>query len=413
MSNGAMNTQNTQCCIVGGGPAGMMLGFLLARAGVRVVLLEKHADFLRDFRGDTVHPSTLELIYELGLLDEFLKLPHRKVDRLSLQIGEQRVRMIDLTHLPTRCKYIALMPQWDFLNFLADHGRRYKQFDLRMRAEATDLIEEGGRIVGLRANTPDGELVIRADLVVGCDGRHSTLREKAGLRSEDFGAPMDVLWFRVTRRNNDGNDVFGHIEAGMMLVMLDRGDYWQCAYVIPKGGIERVKASGIEAFRNCVVELSPFLADRIGELKSFDDVKLLSVTVDRLRQWWRPGLICIGDAAHAMSPIGGVGINIAVQDAVAAANRLAAPLKAGRVTDNDLQAIQQRRTFPARMTQQIQLTMQNRIISPALQATRQPKPPLLFRLFDAFPILRRVPGRLLALGIRPEHVQTPDASAAT
>ncbi len=413
MSNGAMNTQNTQCCIVGGGPAGMMLGFLLARAGVRVVLLEKHADFLRDFRGDTVHPSTLELIYELGLLDEFLELPHRKVDRLSLQIGEQRVRMIDLTHLPTRCKYIALMPQWDFLNFLADHGRRYKQFDLRMRAEATDLIEEGGRIVGLRANTPDGELVIRADLVVGCDGRHSTLREKAGLRSEDYGAPMDVLWFRVTRRNNDGNDVFGHIEAGMMLVMLDRGDYWQCAYVIPKGGIERVKASGIEAFRNCVVELSPFLADRIGELKSFDDVKLLSVTVDRLRQWWRPGLICIGDAAHAMSPIGGVGINIAVQDAVAAANRLAAPLKAGRVMDNDLQAIQQRRTFPARMTQQIQLTMQNRIISPALQATRQPKPPLLFRLFDAFPILRRVPGRLLALGIRPEHVQTPDASAAT
>jgi 2-polyprenyl-6-methoxyphenol hydroxylase-like FAD-dependent oxidoreductase len=413
MSNGAMNTQNTQCCIVGGGPAGMMLGFLLARAGVRVVVLEKHADFLRDFRGDTVHPSTLELIYELGLLDEFLELPHRKVDRLSLQIGEQRVRMIDLTHLPTRCKYIALMPQWDFLNFLADHGRRYKQFDLRMRAEATDLIEEGGRIVGLRANTPDGELVIRADLVVGCDGRHSTLREKAGLRSEDYGAPMDVLWFRVTRRNNDGNDVFGHIEAGMMLVMLDRGDYWQCAYVIPKGGIERVKASGIEAFRNCVVELSPFLADRIGELKSFDDVKLLSVTVDRLRQWWRPGLICIGDAAHAMSPIGGVGINIAVQDAVAAANRLAAPLKAGRVTDNDLQAIQQRRTFPARMTQQIQLTMQNRIISPALQATRQPKPPLLFRLFDAFPILRRVPGRLLALGIRPEHVQTPDASAAT
>jgi 2-polyprenyl-6-methoxyphenol hydroxylase-like FAD-dependent oxidoreductase len=413
MTNGAMNTQNTQCCIAGGGPAGMMLGFLLARAGIRVVVLEKHADFLRDFRGDTVHPSTLELMYELGLLDEFLKLPHRKVDRLSVQVGEQRVRIIDLTHLPAHCKYIALMPQWDFLNFLADHGRRYKQFDLRMRAEATDLIEEGGRIVGLRANTPDGELVIRADLVVGCDGRHSTVREKAGLRSEDYGVPMDVLWFRVTRSNNDGNDVFGHIEAGTMLVMLDRGDYWQCAFVIPKGGIERVKASGIEAFRNRVVELSPFLADRIGEIKSFEEVKLLSVAVDRLRQWWRPGLICIGDAAHAMSPIGGVGINIAVQDAVAAANRLAAPLKAGRVTDNDLQAIQQRRTFPARMTQQIQLTMQNRIIGPALQATRQPKPPLLFRLFDAFPILRRVPGRLLALGIRPEHVQTPDASAAT
>jgi 2-polyprenyl-6-methoxyphenol hydroxylase-like FAD-dependent oxidoreductase len=407
-----VNTQNTQCCIAGGGPAGMMLGFLLARAGVRVVVLEKHADFLRDFRGDTVHPSTLELIYELGLLDEFLKLPHRKVDRLSLQIGEQRVRIIDLTHLPAQCKYIALMPQWDFLDFLADHGRRYKQFDLRMRTEATDLIEEGGRIVGLRANTPEGKLAIRADLVVGCDGRHSTVREKAGLHSEDYGAPMDVLWFRITRKDSDGADVFGHIAAGMMLVMLDRGDYWQCAFVIPKGGIERVKASGIEAFRNRVVELSPFLADRIGELKSLDDVKLLSVAVDRLRQWWQPGLICIGDAAHAMSPIGGVGINIAVQDAVAAANRLAAPLKAGQVTDGDLQAIQQRRTFPARMTQQIQLTMQNRIISPALQATRQPKPPFLFRLFDAFPVLRRVPARLLALGIRPEHVQTPDASAA-
>src|SRR5437588_11765529 len=409
MTNGPLHAQ---CCIAGGGPAGMMLGFLLALAGIRVAVLEKHADFLRDFRGDTVHPSTLDLMYELGLLDEFLKLPHRKVDRLSLQIGKQRVRMIDLMHLPTQCKYIALMPQWNFLNFLADHGRRYKQFDLRMRAEATNLIEEGGRIVGLRANTPDGELVIRADLVVGCDGRHSTVREKAGLRSEDYGAPMDVLWFRITRRNSDDAEVFGHIEAGMMLVMLDRGDYWQCAYVIPKGGTERVKASGIEAFRNRVVELSPFLADRIGELKSFDDVKLLSVAVDRLRRWWRSGLICIGDAAHAMSPIGGVGINIAVQDAVAAANRLAEPLKPGQVTDDDLQAIQQRRALPARLTQQIQLTMQNRIISPALQATRQPKPPLLFRLFDAFPLLRRLPARLLALGIRPEHVQTPDASAA-
>jgi 2-polyprenyl-6-methoxyphenol hydroxylase-like FAD-dependent oxidoreductase len=389
----------------------MMLGFLLARAGVSVVVLEKHPDFLRDFRGDTVHPSTLEIIFELGLLDEFLKLPHRTVDQLSLQIGKQRVRMIDLTHLPTQCKYIALMPQWDFLNFLAEHGRRYKQFDLRMRAEVTDLIEEGDRIVGVRANTPDGELIIRADLVVGCDGRHSTVREKAGLQTDDYGAPMDALWFRVTRRDSDGADVFGHIEAGALLVMLDRGDYWQCAYVIPKGGIDRVKASGIEAFRNRVVALSPFLADRIGELKSFDDVKLLSVIVNRLRQWWRPGLICIGDAAHAMSPIGGVGINIAVQDAVAAANRLAAPLRAGTTNSGHLQAIQARRDFPARMTQKIQLTMQNRIIGPALQGTREPKPPLLFKLFDAFPLLRRIPARLLALGIRPEHVQTSDITA--
>ena len=402
----------TQCCIAGGGPAGMMLGFLLARAGVRVVVLEKHRDFLRDFRGDTVHPSTLELIHELGLLEDFLKLPHRTVDRLSLQVGKQRIQLIDLTHLPTQCKYIALMPQWDFLNFLADHGRRYRQFDLRMRAEVTDLIEEAGRIVGVRVHTPDGELTVRADLLVGCDGRHSTVREKAGLQTDDYGAPMDALWFRITRRDSDGADVFGHIEAGALLVMLDRGDYWQCAYVIPKGGIDRVKANGIETFRNRVIALSPFLADRVGELKSFDDIKLLSVMVNRLRQWWRPGLICIGDAAHAMSPIGGVGINIAVQDAVAAANCLAAPLRAGTVGTGDLQAVQARRDFPARMTQQIQLTMQNRIIGPALQGTREPKPPLLFKLFDAFAILRRIPARLLALGIRPEHVQTPDIGAA-
>jgi 2-polyprenyl-6-methoxyphenol hydroxylase-like FAD-dependent oxidoreductase len=409
VKNGSLTTQ---CCIAGGGPAGMMLGFLLARAGVRVVVLEKHADFLRDFRGDTVHPSTLELIYELGLLDEFLKLPHRTVDRLSLQVGNRRIRLIDLTHLPTQCKYIALMPQWDFLNFLAEHGRRYKQFDLRMRAEATDLIESGDRIVAVRVRTPDGELTVHADLVVGCDGRHSTIREKAGLQTDDYGAPMDVLWFRVTRRDTDGADVFGHIAAGALLVMLDRGDYWQCAYVIPKGGIDRVTANGIEAFRNRVVALSPFLADRIGELRSFDDVKLLSVLVNRLRQWWRPGLICIGDAAHAMSPIGGVGINIAVQDAVAAANRLAASLQAGTTSSGHLQAVQARRDFPARMTQKIQLTMQNRIIGPALQSTREPKPPLLFKLFDTFPLLRRLPARLLALGIRPEHVQTPDTGAA-
>jgi 2-polyprenyl-6-methoxyphenol hydroxylase-like FAD-dependent oxidoreductase len=329
-----------------------------------------------------------------------------------MQIGNRRIRLIDLTHLPTQCKYVALMPQWDFLNFLADHGRRYSQFDLRMRAEATDLIEEGDRIAGVRVKTPDGELTVRADLVVGCDGRHSTVREKAGLQTDDYGAPIDALWFRITRREADGADVFGHIEAGALLVMLDRGDYWQCAYVIPKGGIDRVTADGIEAFRNRVVALSPFLADRVGELRSFDDVKLLSVMVNRLRQWWRPGLICIGDAAHAMSPIGGVGINIAVQDAVAAANRLAAPLKAGALTTGHLQAIQARRDFAARMTQKIQLTMQNRIIGPALQGTREPKPPLIFRLFDAFPRLRRIPGRLLALGIQPEHVQTPDIGAA-
>ncbi len=406
-------TITTTCCIAGGGPAGMMLGFLLARAGVNVVVLEKHADFFRDFRGDTIHPSTLELMHELGLLDEFLKLPHQKVERLTAQIGEERVRMIDLTHLPTHCKYIALMPQWDFLNFIAAQGRRYPGFDLRMRTEATDLVEEDGRVVGLRAKNPDGELVIRADLVVGADGRHSTVRDQAGLKSDDYGAPMDVLWFRLAQKPTDENETFGHIEAGSMLVMLDRGDYWQCAYVIPKGGIERVKAAGLDALRGRVVELSPFLADRVGELKSWDDVKLLSVTVDRLRQWWRPGLICIGDAAHAMSPIGGVGINLAVQDAVAAANRLAAPLRARTVSNEDLRAIEARRTLPVRFTQRLQLIMQNRIIGRALASTQRPKPPLLFKLFDMFPVLRRIPARLLAVGIRPEHVHTPDVLSAS
>ena len=403
----------TTCAIAGGGPAGMMLGFLLARAGVEVVVLEKHADFFRDFRGDTIHPSTLELMVELGLLEDFLKLPHQKLDRLTMQFGDEHLRMIDLTHLPTHCKYIALMPQWDFLNFLAARGKKYKTFDLRMQAEATGLIEERGRVTGLRATTPDGELAIWADLVVGADGRHSTVRDKAGLKSDDYGAPMDVLWFRLPHRGGDQTETFGHIEAGSMMIMLDRGDYWQCAYVIPKGGIDRIKAEGLEAFRKRVVFMSPFLADRIDELKSFDDIKLLSVTVDRLRQWWRPGVICIGDAAHAMSPIGGVGVNIAVQDAVAAANRLAAPLKAGTASDDDLRAIQERRTFPVRFTQAIQLTMQNRIVRRALAGTERPKPPLLFRLVALIPMLQRIPGRLLAVGVRPEHVHTPDVFAAS
>ena len=403
----------TKCCIAGGGPAGVMLGFLLARAGVDVVVLEKHADFFRDFRGDTIHPSTLELMHELGLLEEFLELPHQKVERLTVQIGAERVRMIDLTHLPTRCKYTALMPQWDFLNFLAERGKRYKSFDLRMRTEATDLIEESGRVVGLRAKTPDGELVIHADLIVGCDGRRSTVREKADFKSDDYGVPMDVLWFRLPQKETDDTETFGHIEAGAMMIMLDRGDYWQCAFVIPKGGIDRVKAEGLDAFRQRVVMMSPFLADRVGELRGWGDIKLLSVAVDRLQQWWRPGLICIGDAAHAMSPVGGVGINLAIQDAVAAANRLAAPLKAGTVSEDDLRAIQTRRTLPVRFTQRLQLTMQNQLISRVLAGTARPKPPLLLKLFDIFPVLRRIPARLIGVGIRPEHVQTPDVFSAS
>jgi 2-polyprenyl-6-methoxyphenol hydroxylase-like FAD-dependent oxidoreductase len=404
----ADSTIATKCCIVGGGPAGMMLGYLLARAAVGVVVLEKRADFFRDFRGDTVHPSTLELICELGLIDRFLELPHQKVETLTGQVGDARLAMADFRHVPTRCKFIALMPQWDFLNFMAEQARRYKTFDLRMQTEATDLIEESGRIVGLLARAPDGALTIRADLVVGCDGRHSTVREKAQLRSDDYGAPMDVLWFRLSRKASDSTDTFGHIEAGRLMVMLDRGSYWQCAYVIPKGGIERVKSAGLEAFRGAVVEMSPFLADRVGELKTWDEVKLLSVTVDRLQKWWRPGLICIGDAAHAMSPIGGVGINIAVQDAVAAANRLAGPLRSGKLTDDDLQAVQVRRTLPVRFTQWLQLTIQQRIISRVLKSQRRPKPPLFLSLFNVFPALRRIPARLIGVGVRPEHVRTPE-----
>jgi 2-polyprenyl-6-methoxyphenol hydroxylase-like FAD-dependent oxidoreductase len=402
----------TRCCIAGGGPAGMMLGFLLARAGIDVVVLEKHADFLRDFRGDTVHPSTLELMRELGLLDEFLKVPHQKVQRLTFQIGAARIPMVDLSHLPTHCKFIALMPQWDFLNFLATHGKRYPAFHLRMRTEATDLIVEDGIVTGVRAKTPDGAVEIRAALVVGCDGRHSTVRERAGFIVDDIGAPIDVLWFRLSRRGGDTEETFGHVEAGQMMVMLNRGDYWQCAYVIPKGGIDRVKREGLAALRERVAALSPFLRDRVGEIASFDDVKLLTVTIDRLREWHRPGLLCIGDAAHAMSPVGGVGINLAVQDAVAAANILAGPLRAGAVTRDHLAAVQARRAFPMRVIQRMQVIVQNGLLSPALASRTRPKPPFLLRLIQWFPILRRIPARVIGVGVRPEHVHTAEVASS-
>lgn len=394
----------TTCCIAGGGPAGMMLGLLLARAGVAVVVLEKHADFLRDFRGDTIHPSTLEVMHELGLLDAFLKLPHRRVERLSGFVGDTPVRIADFSHLPTRCKFIALMPQWDFLDFLADNARRYPSFDLRMRAEVTDLIEENGRVAGVRAATPDGELMVRATLTVGADGRTSVVRERADLKVEDIGSPMDVLWMRLSRRESDGAEALGRIAAGKMMVMFDRGDYWQCAYVIPKGAVDEVRAAGIDAFRAAIVSVAPQMHDRVQELKSFDDLKLLTVKIDRLTQWHKPGLVCIGDAAHAMSPVGGVGVNLAVQDAVAAANRLARPLRNGTINEDDLAAVQLRRMFPTRATQRLQVLIQNNVLSPVLASRGTPRPPWPVWLVNACPLLQRIPARLVGLGIRPEHV---------
>jgi 2-polyprenyl-6-methoxyphenol hydroxylase-like FAD-dependent oxidoreductase len=389
----------------------MMLGFLLARAGVSVIVIEKHADFLRDFRGDTVHPSTLEMMYELGLLDEFLKLPHSAVKQISLQIGKDRVIVGHFEHLPVHCKFIALMPQWDFLNFIADRGRRYQTFDLLMQTEAIDLIEENGRVAGVRAKSPEGELEIRAELIVGCDSRHSTIRTKAGLKSDDYGAPMDVMWFRLSHRPGDSEETVGHIESGRMMVMLNRNDYWQCAYVIPKGTAEEVRSAGLDKFRQAIADMSPFVRDRLGEIESWDQVKLLTVAVDRLRRWFRPGLLCIGDAAHAMSPIGGVGINLAVQDAVAAANILAQPLRHGTMTIETLESVQRRREFPTRFTQRLQLVLQNNIIGPALEG-RRPEAPFFMKMLQ-WPLLRRIPGRLLALGTRPEHIRTPDIALPT
>lgn len=397
----------TTCAIVGGGPAGMMLGYLLARAGVDVVVLEKHADFLRDFRGDTIHPSTLEVMHELGLLDAVLKLPHQKLREIGGIIGDEKVMLADFTHLPTRCGFIAFIPQWDFLEFLADHGKRYPGFHLRMRAEADGLLMDGDTVTGVQAKTPEGLLEVRASLVVGADGRHSKLRDLAGLEVEDLGAPMDVLWLRLSKRSGDGSQTLGRIQAGRLFVMLDRGDYWQCAYAIPKGGFEALRAQGIEPFRREIVALNPALADRVHEIASWDDVKLLTVRVDRLKRWYRPGLLCIGDAAHAMSPIGGVGINLAIQDAVAAANILWDPLRKRRVAEDVLAKVQARREWPTKMTQAVQLFVQKRVISNVLSMTAQPRPPFIVTLLNRFPVLRRLPARLIGMGFRPEHVKAP------
>ncbi len=389
----------------------MMLGYLLARLGVNVTVLEKHGDFLRDFRGDTIHPSTLDVMYELGLLDDFLKLPHQEVHEIHAKVGDHEVILGDFTHLPTRCKYVALIPQWDFLDFLKDHARCYPNFQLRMNTEVTGLIENNGAIAGVEAKTAGGAFEIRADLTIGADGRHSVVRRAAGMKVIDFGAPMDVMWLRLRRSQGDPQQTFGHADRGRMLVLINREDYWQIAFVIPKGEADQVKQRGIGAFRETIAELEPYLRDRVGELRSWDDVSLLTVKVDRLEKWSRAGLLCIGDAAHAMSPIGGVGINLAIQDAVAAANLLGPILVQRAPTEDELKLVQKRREFPTKATQRVQLLIQDRVVVKVL-GDRTPRGlawPL--KLLKRWPYLRRWPARLVGVGFRPEHVQTPAAGA--
>jgi len=386
----------------------MMLGVLLARAGVDVLVLEQHGDFLRDFRGDTIHPSTLEVMHELGALDEFLARPHQEIRQLRAHVGGAPMPVADFTHLSTRCRFLAIMPQWDFLDFLAGHAAaHFPAFHLRMRTEVRELIEEGGRVVGVRCETPEGRREVRADLVVGADGRHSVVRQSAGLPAREFGAPMDVLWFRLARRRSDPVETLGYFEAGQIFIMIDRGDYWQCGYVIPKGSLEELRAKGLEVFRDRLSTVVPFFKERLGEIPGWEALSLLTVRVDRLQRWYRPGLLCIGDAAHAMSPIGGVGINLAIQDAVAAANILAAPLRASRATVDDLRRVQRRRELPTRITQGIQLFLQRSIVAPALRGRGSPRAPLLLRLLTWMPVLQRIPARLIGIGVRPEHVRTP------
>jgi 2-polyprenyl-6-methoxyphenol hydroxylase-like FAD-dependent oxidoreductase len=383
----------------------MMAGLLMARAGVSVVLLEKHADFLRDFRGDTIHPSTLDVMAELGLLESFLQRPHQEVTTLSGNLGDTLVKVADFTHLPTRCKFVAFMPQWDFLDFLAEEARRYPNFDLRMRSRADDLLWEDGRVAGVRAQTPDGTLVVRAALTIAADGRESEIRELARLDPIELGAPMDVLWLRFSKHSADPHQTFGYIRDGRIMALIDRGAYWQCAYVIPKGTLVQLQERGLAQFREDIGKIVPFLRDRVDEMQSWDDVKLLTVRVNRLRRWYRPGLLCIGDAAHAMSPIGGVGINLAIQDAVAAANMLAAKLRAGVVTVEDLRAVQRRRERAAKLTQGLQLFIQSRIIGKVLANGRAPLLRRLPSLMRWLPFLPRIPGRLVGIGFRPEHVE--------
>ena len=401
----AAQQMRTRCCIAGGGPAGMILGLLLARAGVEVMVLEKHADFLRDFRGDTVHPSTLEIMYELDLLDAFLKRPHQEYRELGGRIGGVPVKLADFSHVPAHCRFLVLMPQWDFLDFLSDAAKRYPNFRLLMKTEVTDLLWSGDVVTGVRAKTPNGELAITADLVVGADGRHSTVREKAGLVRDEYGVPIDVLWMRLPKYPGDSTTTLGRIAAGAILVTLDRGDYLQCAFVIDKGGADSLKQAGLEEFRKVIARVAPEFADRTSALTDWDQIKLLTVTIDRLRQWAKAGLLCIGDCAHAMSPIGGIGINLAIQDAVATANLLAGILRERAPSLAELHRVQQRRELPTRLIQNLQMAIQNSVMTRVLNLRADPKPPFIVKLLNRCAYLRRFPAWLVGIGFRPEHVR--------
>jgi 2-polyprenyl-6-methoxyphenol hydroxylase-like FAD-dependent oxidoreductase len=399
----------TRCVIIGGGPAGVMAGYLLARAGVRVAVLEKHADFNRDFRGDTIHPSTLELMHELGFLDEFLKQPHQEVRELRAVVNGQAVPVADFTKLPTRCKFIAFMPQWDFLNFLSSHAKRFPTFQLHMETEAVDLLMDGSRVIGVRAKTPRGELEVRADLVIGANGRHSTTQTRAGLEQLQFGVPIDVLWMRISKKDDHPEQSFGFFQQGRLLVLLDRDKYWQAGFVIPKDQFEEIKERGLAQFQNEIVSFAGFLRDRVAELDDWSKIKLLTVQVNRLRDWCCEGLLCIGDSAHAMSPAGGVGINLAIQDAVATANLLAEKLQRGPVSVDDLRTVQARREWPTRLIQGMQVFIHRRVVTGRMSDEKNTSLPFVLRLLKWFPILRQLPARFIGMGPRPEHFHSPTA----
>ena len=401
-----MNAKNeTRCVIVGGGPAGMMAGFLLARAGVDVAVLEKHADFFRDFRGDTIHPSTLELMHELGLLEEFLKLPHQELAQLRGVINGHYVSIADFSRLPTKCKFIGFMPQWDFLNFFADKAKEFPSFALQVEHEVVDLIFEKERVVGVRAKTPDGERDFRADLVIA-DGRHAITHTRAVLEVQELGVPIDVLWMRISKRAGDPEQMLGFFRHGKLLVLIDRGEYFQTGFVIPKGGFAKAKERGLPALHREIVSLAPILEDRIAELNDWSKIKLLTVQINRLKKWCRDGLLCIGDSAHAMSPAGGVGINLALQDAVATANVLAAKLKHGPVSLGDLEKVQERREWPTRVIQAMQAFIHRNVVT-GRESNSNDALPFLIRLLQWFPALQSLPARFVGIGPRPEHIHSP------